>query len=418
MLGIGLNAKVAMIESAQTLPLVILLMGVALTLAILIKTLLAKIGIPALIGYLTLGFILKLLDVEWNFLSREAEEIFEFLAELGIISLLFRVGLESDVLGLLRQLPKALGILIGDVLISGFFGFLTAYFLLKIALIPSLFIAIAFTATSVGVSVSIWREKNAIRSRNGEILLDVAELDDIASVILMAFLFAVAPSLHNGNAISILSTLGITSQGFLIKVIGFGALCLLFSRYVERNLTKFFSRIEKPPDPMLEVVGVGFIIAALAGLLGFSAAIGAFFAGLLFSRDSEAVKMDASFGALYELFTPFFFIGIGLNIDPRALNTGLVMGSVLLIAAVIGKLFGAGIPAFFATGWTGATLIGFSMIPRAEISMIVMQRGLILGDWAVPSNIFASMVFVCATTSVMVPIFLHYLLGKLQLQEE
>ena len=417
MLGIGFKASVAMIESAQTLPLVILLMGIALTFAILIKTLLAKVGIPALIGYLALGFLLKLADVEWNFLSVEAKEIFEFLGELGIISLLFRVGLESDVVGLIRQLPKACGIFIGNVLISGFFGFITAYFLLKIALIPSLFIATAFTATSVGVSVSVWREKNAIRTPNGEILLDVAELDDIASVILMALLFAVAPSLHNGTTVPLFPTLILTSKLFLIKAIAFSALCLLFSRYVERNLTKFFSKIEKPPDPMLEVIGVGFIIA-LAGLLGFSAAIGAFFAGLLFSRDPEAVKMDASFAALYELFTPFFFIGIGLNIDPRALNTGLAIGSILLIAAVLGKLIGAGVPAYFATDCTGATLIGFSMIPRAEIAMIVMQRGLILGDWAVPSNVFAAMVFVCATTSVIVPIFLHSLLGKLQVQEE
>jgi fatty-acid desaturase len=58
------------------------------------------------------------------------------------------------------------------------------------------------------------------------------------------------------------------------------------------------------------------------------------------------------------------------------------------------------------------------MIPRAEIAMIVMQRGLILGDWAVPPNVFAAMLFVCAVTSVIVPIFLHSLLGKLQLQEE
>mgnify|MGYP001801707043 FL=1 len=284
-------------------------------------------------------------------------------------------------------------------------------------MIPSLFVASAFTATSVGVSVSGWREKNAIRTNNGEILLDVAELDDIVSVILMAFLFAVVSSLHNGNTESILSTLALTSKVFFIKAIGFASLCLLFSRYVEINLTKFFSKIEKPTDPMLEVIGVGFIIAALAGLLGFSAAIGAFFAGLLFSRDSEAVKMDASFGALYELFTPFFFIGIGLNIEPRALNTGLIMGSVLLIAAVLGKLIGAGIPAYFATDLTGATLIGFSMIPRAEISMIVMQRGLILGDWAVDNNVFTGMVFVCAATSFIVPIFLNSLL-RIQLQEE
>ncbi len=269
MLGIGFKASVAMIESVQTLPLIILLMGVALTLAILIKTLLAKIGIPALIGYLILGFILKLLDAQSNFLSREAEEIFEFLAELGIISLLFRVGLESDLVGLLRQLPKAFGVLIGDVLISGVFGFVTAYFFLKIALIPSLFIAIAFTATSVGVSVSVWREKNAVRTSNGEILLDVAELDDIISVILMAFLFTVAPSVHDGTQLSILSTLAVTSKIFLIKAIGFGALCLLFSRYVEINLTQFFSKIEKPPDPHVRGSWSGLYYCCACWIAGF-----------------------------------------------------------------------------------------------------------------------------------------------------
>ncbi len=271
MLGIGFKASVAMIESVQTLPLVILLMGVALTLAILIKSLLAKIGIPALIGYLALGFLLKLADVEWDFLSVKAEEIFEFLAEIGIISLLFRVGLESDLVGLLRQLSKAFGVLIGDVLISGVFGFVIAYFFLKIALIPSLFIAIAFTATSVGVSVAVWREKNAIRSRNGEILLDVAEMDDIASVILMALLFAVAPSLHNGNGttISIFSTLAVTSKVFFIKAIFFSVFCLLFSRYVERNLTKFFSKIEKPPDPHVRSSWSGLYYCCACWITGF-----------------------------------------------------------------------------------------------------------------------------------------------------
>ncbi len=400
-------------ESVQMLPLLVLLMGVAITLAMLAKALLEKVGIPALVGYLTLGFVLKLVDTQWHLLSEEGEEIFEFLAEIGIISLLFRVGLESDLLELLSQLPKACSIFIGNVLFSGALGFVTSYFLLNIPLTPSLFVAIALTATSVGVSVGVWHQENAIQSQNGKILLDVAELDDIFSVVLMAMLFAAASSIHNGNQISLITLIAQTSGIFFLKAILFAAFCIFFSHYLEKQLTRFFNQIEKPPDPMLEIVGVGFIIAAIAELLGFSVAIGAFFAGLLFSRDPEAVKIDASFGALYELFTPFFFIGIGLKIDPSAFNAGLKLGSILLMAAILGKLFGAGIPALFSTGFTGATLIGISMIPRAEICMIVMQRGLQLGDWAVPPNIFSAMVFVCIATSMIVPIYLHFSFKRL-----
>ncbi|MDJ0696903.1 cation:proton antiporter [Mastigocoleus sp. MO_188.B34] len=402
-----------MTESVQMLPLLVLLMGLAITIAIFAKALLGKIGIPALVAYLTVGFLLKLADTHWHLLSQEGEEIFEFLAEIGIISLLFRVGLESDLLELLNQLPKACGIFIGNVVFSGALGFITSYFLLHIPLTPSLFVAIALTATSVGVAVGVWNEENTVQSQDGKILLDVAELDDIASVVLMALLFAAASSIHNGHQISLIKLIAKTSGIFFLKAILFAAFCLFFSRYLEKKLTRFFNQIEKPPDPMLEIVGVGFIIAAIAELLGFSVAIGAFFAGLVFSRDAEAVKIDASFGALYELFTPFFFIGIGLKVDPSAFNTGLRLGCILLIAAILGKLIGAGIPAFFATGCTGAVLIGSSMIPRAEICMIVMQRGLQLGDWAVPPNIFSAMVFVCTATSIITPVLLHFLFKQL-----
>ncbi|MGF1540462.1 MAG: cation:proton antiporter [Pleurocapsa sp.] len=397
-------------EVAEVLSLAILLVGVAITLAILIKSGLERIGIPALVGYLALGFLLRLMDSQIHFLSVEAQEIFQFLAEVGIISLLFRVGLESNLAGLIRQLSRASRIWTGDVFFSAALGFITAYWLLGQALIPSLFIAIALTATSVGVSVSVWQEQQALRSPNGELLLDVAEMDDISAVILMALLFSLAPVMRESNLDSLFPVMITTTGVFLVKAVVFGAFCWLFSRYFEKKLTHWFYQIEPPPEPMLEVVGISFIIAALAGLLGFSVAIGAFFAGLVFSRDPEAVKFDTSFGSIYEFFTPFFFIGIGLQIVPNALISGLGMGMLLLVAAIVGKLIGAGIPALLTTNLQGATLIGVSMIPRAEISTIVMQKGLSLGDWAVPPHAFAAMVVVSAVTSTLVPILLRSLL--------
>lgn len=179
------------------------------------------------------------------------------------------------------------------------------------------------TATSVGISVSIWQEAEALNSPNGELMLDVAEMDDISAIFLMALLFNIVPVIHNGMQtdweILIIKTVSI----FLFKALFFAAFCFFFSRYLERHITKFFRKFDPPADFTLTIVGFGFCIAAIAGLLGFSEAIGAFFAGLVFSRDPEAVKIDASFDILYDLFVPFFFISIGLAIDLTTLGTGL-----------------------------------------------------------------------------------------------
>ena len=399
-----------MTRDPQLLPLLILLMGVTIVLSILIRSGLERIGIPPLVGYLLLGLSLSAIDREWNLLSSVGREIFEFLADVGIICLLFRVGLESKLGELLRQLRRASVIWAGNVSISGLLGLIAASWLLRLELIPSLFIGTAMTATSVGVSVSVWREAKAINSPNGKLMLDVAEMDDISAVLLMALLFAVVPVLHNGTESDLLALIVETAGAFFLKAIFFVAFCFFFSRYAEPYITRFFQRLDPPSDFILMVVGIGFFIAALAGLLGFSEAIGAFFAGLVFSRDPQAVRIDASFDLLYELFVPFFFIGIGLKIDPVNFLAGLGLGSILLIVAVLGKLIGAGVPAAIATGWTGATVIGISMVPRAEIMMVVMQHGLQLGTWAVPSQVFAGMVVVSAATSIATPLLLRPLL--------
>lgn len=142
---------------------------------LLTKAGLERIGAPALVGYLVLGFLMRVWNYEGLFTSTAVLEVYGFLAELGIISLLFRVGLESNLAGLLRQLPRAGLILVGNLVFSGVLGFLAAYHIVQLALIASLFIAVALTATSVGISVGLWQEANALNSPNGELLLDVAE---------------------------------------------------------------------------------------------------------------------------------------------------------------------------------------------------------------------------------------------------
>lgn len=130
--------------------------------------------------------------------------------------------------------------------------------------------------------------------------------------------------------------------------------------------------------------------------------------------------MDASFDTLYSFFSPFFFIGIGLSIDPAALDLGVMIGAVLFTAATLGNLTGQGLPIFLIesqrSGWRQGRIaflvLGFSMVPRAEIAMIIMQNGLKTGKWAVTSSTFNGMVVASLLTCVIAPILVRALLKK------
>ena len=392
---------------------IILLTGLIIVANLIIQVSLARTVVPAMIGYLLLGVLLRTCDAGWSFLDETHLDIFGFLAQIGVIMLLFRVGLESDIKGLLEQLPKAGMIWVGDVVISGIAGFAAAFYLMDLSMATSLIIATAFTATSVGISVAVWQNKHALQSSTGRLLIDIAEMDDISAVILMALLFSLLPLIKNiSDPQALLPAVGKTLGIFGIKFVFFGICCLLFSLYIEKPVTDFFRKRAAKPQPMLLVIGIGIMVSSLAAWLGFSFAIGAFFAGLVFSRDPETVKMEANFLPIYDLFSPFFFIGIGLDIDPGVMISSLQPALFLLAAAFLGKFIADGLPVWIMDGKTSALLIGMSMIPRAEIAMIVMQRGLQLGDWAVGPEVYGAMIILCTLTCLIPPFFVQILLEK------
>lgn len=400
-------------EAQVDYSLLVLLFGLMITGAILFKSVSKKLNIPALVGFILLGFLIKVTDMQWGLLNEPSVTIFEFLGEIGVALLLFQIGLSSHVKGLLKALKSAAFIWLINVTAAAGAGFAVSYYLLGMEWIPSVFVAIALAATSVGVSVSPWKEMDALDKKEGQIMLDTAELDDISSIILMALLFSIAPLLHTGTAKGNLAGILMQEGGWLIlKLILFTGACILISEYVERPLTSFFQKFERYPDPIITIIADGLIIAALAGLLGFSIAIGAFFAGLVYSRDKKVVMGDSSFQSVYDLFTPFFFIMIGFHLAPDSLISGMSLGIFLLLAALIGKLAGVSLPALSVTSAGGALLLGVSMVPRAEVAMIVMQKGLNMGSWAVPQNLYSGMVLVTAVTCIFSPILVKWMIGK------
>lgn len=389
-----------------------LLLGATSIAAILTKVFFAAVRLPPVVGFLAIGLGLRWLHLQWDVLSAPAEQMYDVLSNVGIACLLFRVGLESNLKGLMEQLGRASYIWVGDFLVSGLLGFSVAYWLLDLGLPTSLIIGTALTATSVGVSVAVWQSEKSLRSPNGQLMVDVAELDDVSGVLLMGVLFAVLPLLKEGNTANIGPVLATTAGSFFIRLTAFLSFCFLFSRFVEQRLTQIYAGLGPRHYLMILVVGTAFLISGLAAALGFSIAIGAFFAGLMFSRDPQAVKVDGDFSSLYEFFSPFFFIQIGLSVDINSLGPAIGLGLILLIPATLGKMIGNGGPSWLLVGGTSAILIGTSMIPRAEIAMVIVQHGLELGPWAMPPQVFAAMVFVSLATCTLSPIAVTILLRR------
>ncbi len=395
-----------------TYALYILLLGLVMVAVLLLQPALERLGVPPLVGYFGLGVVLRLADAQGAILGEPGHQIFGFLAYVGVVVLLFRVGLESDLPGLVQRLPSASVVWLSNVAVSGGLGYWAASQWLGWALLPSLFVATALTATSVGVSVALWEEADVVNTDAGALMLDVAEMDDVSGVVLMGVLFALAPTLHQNPDSPVLPLAAETLAWFAVKFTLFTIGCVLFSRYLEEPITSFFERIQNWPGTIMVVLGMSMIVAAIAELLGFSVAIGAFFAGLVFSRDPEAVKFDASFESIYPLFAAFFFIGIGLRVDPAVLSGAVTPALVLLSVAIAGKMAGTLLPSLAFMGGTSALIIGLSLVPRAEITLIIMQRGLDLGSWAVTPERFAYMVIVSAATTLLVPFLVRPLLHR------
>ena len=263
------------------------------------------------------------------------------------------------------------------------------------------------------MSLGVWTETGRHKTPTGELLLDVVELDDISGVIMMAILFGLTPMLAGGSISEVGTVDLLSTAGFvMLKLAAFLLVGYLFLKYLERPFTRFVGRAGRGPLAMLTMVGATFVISAVAGLLGFSVAIGAFFAGIVFSQDREAVRMEGAFENLYHFFMPFFFIWIGLSISPSAMSGSLGTGAVLLLAAVGGKFLFSWLPSLPVASSHNAMLIGVSMIPRAEVSMIIMQHGLRNEAIGIGEELFGGMLLMVLAGCLFVPLVLRRLMSK------
>lgn len=356
--------------------------------------------IPAVIGELIAGIIIgpSLLGIV------DLTIPFQLLAELGIILLLFEVGMETDIKKLSSTGLKALSVAIGGVALPLLFGFSVSYFLFQTSLITSLFIGCTLTATSIGITLRVLKELKKQDSHESQIILAAAVLDDIFGIVLLSVLYE-------------FSTNGQISLWNISKVIFLISFFLVLSPFIAKATSLFIEKWEKKTriPGLLPAIILSLILffSWTAHALGAPELLGGFVVGIALSKKffspskSFIHKVETQIRPLVHLFTPVFFISIGLslNLKDLAWNSSPIwmLTGALLLVAILGKLL-SGI--FLKEECAkGKFLIGTAMIPRGEVGLIFASVGLSAG--VLQSEMYTSLVLVITITTLIAPVMLR-----------
>jgi Kef-type K+ transport system membrane component KefB len=293
------------------------------------------------------------------------------VSQIGLFALLFLTGLESELDELVAVGVQASTVAVAGVVLPFALGTFGLHWLFHVPLIPAVFAGAAMTATSIGITASVFGDLRWLKRREGQIVIGAAVLDDILGIVILAVVVAIV----GGGAFSLgpLLKLGLAAVAFV-------AVALVLSRKAAPAFDWVVDRLRAPGD----VAVASFLVLTLccfsAQAIGLEAALGAFAAGLILSASRHTHDIEAAVKPLVALFATVFFVLIGTAMDLSVLNPfdaanreGLLLAAFLLVVAIIGKV---------AAGWsylskepTNRLVVGLGMMPRGEVGLIFLGLG-------------------------------------------
>lgn len=328
-------------------------------------------------------------------------------SNLGVILLLFMVGLESSVEDMLKVGPRSLMVAILGVAVPFLLGFVASNWLLPDSSVPVyLFLAATLCSTSVGVSARILKDLNKIQSSEAKIILGAAVIDDILGLIVLAVVIGIVTT----GKVDFLEICRIA----IFSMLFFSLVILLGEKLVAWSLRTLNKFCYLPQSKLLYPIALAFLMAALADLIGLATIVGAFAAGLIlredhFMKGTDKHTMHELISPLQALFAPIFFVLMGMQVNLTSfLNPETIkLALVFIIIAIVSKLV-AGLP---AGRETDRLSVGIGMIPRGEVGLIFASIGKGLGIMS--SAVFSAIVIMVIATTLVTPLALKWSLSRM-----
>jgi Kef-type K+ transport system membrane component KefB len=350
-----------------------------------------RVGLPSVFGDLLLGLILgpSVLNL------MHSNEPLQLLAQVGVILLMFRAGLETDLIQM-RQVGKgALLVAMGGVILP-FGGGLLVGQIFGLELLPALFVGAVLTATSVSISAEVLRELGRLRSRVGITILGAAVIDDVLGVVVLSVV------------------LGMAGAGDPLIAVGKMLLFLPIAWIVGNRLVPWLIKMEhhiRERESVLAILlGLVLLYSWAAEQLGSVAAItGAYLLGIVVARytDEEHVVHHGSAALGYALVVPVFFVNIGLEANAAELLKAPALSIVILVLAVFGKVIGCAIGALVsAYSQRESIQIGVGMVARGEVALVMVAAGRQAG--LVDDTLFAATIVMTLVTTLVTPPLLRW----------
>ena len=407
-------------------------------LAAKLSNLVERFGQPAVLGELLVGIIFGNMALAgFNFFEPIRQDVvIRFLAEIGVVILLFQVGLESNIQRMLKVGPQAFLVAIVGVIAPFLLGTVVVGPLLlpELSFNAHLFVGAILTATSVGITARVFHDLDQLKTPEAQIILGAAVIDDVIGLTILAVVKAMAES----GRVSLIDIGWITAKAVLFL----GGAIFLGQLFAPR-LGRLFSKINPGIGmKLILAVSFGLIFAYVAELIGLAAIVGAFAAGLVLepvhfrhfddpsvvSDINESIKQASpevrknvsnvleslAHNHIKELIqplgyflVPIFFVLTGMEVRIETLFNAriLILALVISVAAFGGKIISG-----FAAGRVRKSIVGWGMVPRGEVGLIFAATGKALGVF--PDDIFSMMIIVIMFTTILPPPILNALLKR------
>ena len=367
-----------------------------------------RFNIPPVLGELMAGIILG--PSLFNIL--EPTKFIKLLAEIGIILLLFEVGLETDFNRLRSTGSKPFIAAIGGVVVPFILGFSISYYLFDLSLLVSLLVGGTLTATSIGITVRVLNDLKRQHGDESQIVLGAAVIDDIIGIILLSVIY----EFSQGKEINMLD---------VGKVALFILLYLIVAPFVVKFISSIIHHYENrskiPGLVPSTVVALILFFSWIAHQLGAPELLGGFAAGLALSpkfipfldrflqiTPEFTHKIEKQMRPIIHLFSPIFFVVVGLSLNMREIDWQSkfiwLLSISLLIAAILGKLC-AGFALFKEHPWI-KWAVGIAMIPRGEVGLIFAELG--RENKILDNDLYAALLIVIAVTTLVPPFVMRY----------